>query len=496
MERYRQMNPDKAKVWTQKSSIHSGDHSHRCDQHELQHNRSVPVIYYLCGDGLDHPHFMEVPLSSSTGLYLKDVIDRLSVLRGRHVASMYSWSCKRIYKNGYVWHDLCDDDLIAPGHGNEYILKGSELFQESNTGRFSPAGTYALPNQKALPEPPSTGNSDEPSSSPSLNGRSTKSSQNDEQSSQLQPPCSLTTWPEYRIGKNSAWNGSSSLIDYNAHKSGRLADASTQTDEKAGIVVPTQDSSTGVVVTDDGTSAPTTSSLQSCVSPIEQSPGICRAIGDSPSSSGQTCTLESLIQADVRKLNRLRLKLNRLRLLEKAESRMPPCTKVKVLNMIMHLISCGSVSVKDHNFGLIPTYKPIFSDSKFGGPLFSTSFILGEADCIDDNPFTKQSDCSGRSTLQLNPTEGEVAKSSTISNIAPSKVKGSPNKHPICKSARSPLSERTRSPSERVEDSQTVIPEQEQSIKPDSLANNDRRVIRIEERLASGARVIIQTKIS
>lgn len=40
----------------------------------------------------------------------------------------------RSYKNGFVWHDLCEDDLILPAHGNEYVLKGSELFDESNAG--------------------------------------------------------------------------------------------------------------------------------------------------------------------------------------------------------------------------------------------------------------------------------------------------------------------------------------------------------------------------
>lgn len=42
----------------------------------------------------------------------------------------------RSYKSGYVWHDLCDDDLILPAHGNEYVLKGSELFEESNSGEI------------------------------------------------------------------------------------------------------------------------------------------------------------------------------------------------------------------------------------------------------------------------------------------------------------------------------------------------------------------------
>ncbi|XP_020268127.1 protein UPSTREAM OF FLC-like isoform X2 [Asparagus officinalis] len=90
--------------------------------------RRIAVVYYLSRNGhLEHPHFMEVPLSSSHGLYLKDVINRLNALRGRGMASMYSWSSKRSYKNGFVWQDLSDDDFIYPAHGLEYVLKGSEL---------------------------------------------------------------------------------------------------------------------------------------------------------------------------------------------------------------------------------------------------------------------------------------------------------------------------------------------------------------------------------
>ncbi|KAK3018948.1 hypothetical protein RJ639_003590, partial [Escallonia herrerae] len=121
MKKYRQVSPERAKVWTEKSP-------------KYQQNRKVPVVYYLCRNRqLEHPHFIEVPLSSSDGLHLRDVINRLNVLRGRGMASIYSWSCKRSYKNGFVWHDLCEDDVILPAHGNEYVLKGSELFEESNS---------------------------------------------------------------------------------------------------------------------------------------------------------------------------------------------------------------------------------------------------------------------------------------------------------------------------------------------------------------------------
>lgn len=51
--------PERNKVWTQPPSKH--------------HSSKVPVVYYLSRNGqLQHPHFIEVPLSSSSsGLYLR-----------------------------------------------------------------------------------------------------------------------------------------------------------------------------------------------------------------------------------------------------------------------------------------------------------------------------------------------------------------------------------------------------------------------------------------
>lgn len=43
----------------------------------------------------------------------------------------------RSYKNGFVWHDLSEDDLILPVHGNEYVLKGSELLDRTPSGKDS-----------------------------------------------------------------------------------------------------------------------------------------------------------------------------------------------------------------------------------------------------------------------------------------------------------------------------------------------------------------------
>jgi hypothetical protein len=81
------------------------------------------------------------------------------------MAAKYSWSCKRYaqhthgsncrlknqdtsflqnyiddettpcrrYKNGFVWHDLSEGDLLLPAQGNEYVLKGSELQLDQST---------------------------------------------------------------------------------------------------------------------------------------------------------------------------------------------------------------------------------------------------------------------------------------------------------------------------------------------------------------------------
>ncbi|XP_055801485.1 protein SOSEKI 5-like [Solanum dulcamara] len=100
--------------------------------------KSVPVIYYISRNGqLEHPHFIQVPFSSSdNGLYLRDVINRLNFLRGKGMGYLFSWSCKRSYKNGYVWHDLSENDLIHPTNGQDYVLKGSELLETSISSRF------------------------------------------------------------------------------------------------------------------------------------------------------------------------------------------------------------------------------------------------------------------------------------------------------------------------------------------------------------------------
>ncbi|XP_073055832.1 protein SOSEKI 3-like [Primulina eburnea] len=483
MKKYQQLSPERAKVWTEKSPKYH--YSNQQNLQQQQHKHKVPVIYYLCRNRqLEHPHFMEVPLSSPDGLYLRDVVERLNGLRGRGMASIYAWSCKRSYKNGFVWHDLCEDDLILPAHGNEYVLKGSELFEESNSGRFSPTGNLMSQNQSALPEPPSSRSQEDSSSSSSLNGRTIKSSQDDELSPPAQRLCISSVSPDSNIGKNSSWNGSSSLIEYKVNKKHGVADASTQTEDKG----KTRRIYARGVSTEDELLDPKCGST--CLNEglnIKETSEICRDLTSSPpstsstASSGRTDTLEALIKADARKLRSFRI-------LEEEELRMPSGTKLKASNIIMQLISCGSVSVKDPSFGMIPTYKPRFSHSKVSSSLFSTSLMFGEFDCHSENPrltgvraedkeyfsgsfvetnmfkegipSLKRSSSynADRSTKELGSAENNEAESSRHVKCIPRALKASITKHPRCESMRSPFSNGPRISSERVGSSRTLTP--------------------------------------
>ncbi|KAK4485950.1 hypothetical protein RD792_008602 [Penstemon davidsonii] len=126
--------------------------------------KKVQVVYYLSRNGhLEHPHYIEVVHLAHQPLRLKDVMDRLTVLRGKGMPSLYSWSCKRSYKNGYVWNDLGENDAIYPSEGPEYVLKGSELnegcsekllhLQVNNIPHGNNQPMYKPLTQKHRPEP-------------------------------------------------------------------------------------------------------------------------------------------------------------------------------------------------------------------------------------------------------------------------------------------------------------------------------------------------------
>lgn len=252
--------------------------------------------------------------------------------------------------------------------------------------RFGPVGSIKNQNLRQLPDPSSSRSHDDSSSSSSLNGREMKHSQEDDISPPVQRSDSSAASPESRTDKNSSWNGSLSLAEYKIYKNEGLADASTQTEENASRP-KTRETCTRGVSTDDGTLEPDGNDSYRSHNPhVQEKSEICRETVSTPPSSysasssvGKTETLESLIRADVNKINSFRI-------LEEEDVRMPPNAKLKATNMLMQLISCGSISVKDHSFGLIPTYRPRFSHTNFPSPLFSKSMMLGELDCLSENP--------------------------------------------------------------------------------------------------------------
>ncbi|XP_062017618.1 protein SOSEKI 3 [Rosa rugosa] len=518
MKKYRQVSPERAKVWTEKSP-------------KYYQNRKVPVVYYLCRNRqLEHPHFMEVPVSSSQGLCLRDVINKLNALRGRGIASMYSWSSKRSYKNGYVWHDLSEDDVILPAHGDEYVLKGSEIFDESNSDRFSPIANVKIQNLKQLPEPTSSRSQDDSSSSSSLNGKETKQSHEDELSPPVERPGGSSSVSS-ESGKNSSWGGSLSLTEYKVYKSDGLADASTQTEENVNKLKALETCTRGVS-TDDGSLEPDCSYYQDRIPCLKENSEICSDSVSPPASSssasssgGKTETLESLIRADVSKINSFRI-------LEEEELRMPNNARLKASNVLMQLISCGSISVKDHSFGLVPTYKPRFSHSKFPSPLFSSSIMLGELDSLSENPRLKglrledkeyfsgslidskvlkeedghtalKRSSSYNADRSCNKTPDSVEVKEKESTSGRSKcilrsIKASLNKQSRSESMRSPISDKPRNSSDGVDGVQSNTPTvsdggskritnpssvKKQSKRVDAFRGEKEKVIKIEESL-------------
>ncbi|CAD5177332.1 unnamed protein product [Musa acuminata subsp. malaccensis] len=275
--------------------------------------RRAAVVYYLSRNGhLEHPHFMEVPVSSSEGLFLRDVVDRLRVLRGPAMAGLYSWSSKRSYKNGYVWHDLSEGDFIHPVHGNEYVLKGTELLH------------------LGIPSSSSSGSQESSASSTSSEkpSETSKCAQDDAAVSSVtkQAVRSSIDVSEYKVYKN----------HLKAEPTVKSADASTQTEEhrqhrwRVPIGEEKREEKLKTVVTEN----PAAELSRDEISP--------------PPSSSSPETLEALIKADCRRTAAVG---------PDDKDRMDGIClsgRVRASAVLMHLISCGFISVKANGLSLMP----------------------------------------------------------------------------------------------------------------------------------------------
>ncbi|CAE6093794.1 unnamed protein product [Arabidopsis arenosa] len=137
--------------------IRSLNHHHQLEEEVKTKKpifRRVQVVYYLTRNGhLEHPHFIEVISPVNQPLRLRDVMNRLTVLRGKCMPSQYAWSCKRSYRNGFVWNDLAENDVIYPSDCAEYVLKGSEItdkFQEVHVNRPLSGSIQEAPKSRLL----------------------------------------------------------------------------------------------------------------------------------------------------------------------------------------------------------------------------------------------------------------------------------------------------------------------------------------------------------
>ncbi|VAI87158.1 unnamed protein product [Triticum turgidum subsp. durum] len=499
--------------------------------------KRVAVVYYLCRSRhLEHPHFIEVPLASpEAGLYLRDVINRLNVLRGKGMAAMYSWSCKRSYKNGFVWHDISEDDLVLPAQGNEYILKGSELLDRSPPDRQQNglSNTKAESPKHPQQESPQSRGSQEgcsSSSSPSavikeaspptptqqpqqlahstfVPSSSASTNREDEQCRTTHSGSSGNLSPE-PVGTNVPLSEATSPgpSEYRVCKPIGAQDASTQTDDSERDV-PSKHNRAAGIRTEDCTSD---AEIQECherstqASPkvpllVRESPQVCSS---DASPGGRVETLESLIRAEASR----RSSYNKV--LEEENLYGPMGVKLKPANLLMQLITCGSISVKDHRgFGLIPTYRPRFTQVEFPSPMFSTPMALRHLDNVP---------CSAR-TIGIRVSESEHLSSESLVEESKQEESGR-GEIPTLKRSSSYDEDRVyRAPDSRRDmeslaesGSFRCLPQtikmisckQSRSgtafspnsdVMRESFHEEKDKMIKIEERLASGARVIIQS---
>ncbi|XP_062214924.1 protein SOSEKI 3-like [Phragmites australis] len=359
--------------------------------------RKVPVVYYLTRSRhLEHPHFVEVPMASPEGLYLRDVINHLNMVRGKGMAAMYSWSCKRSYKNGFVWHDLVEDDLVLPATDGEYVLKGSELVDESSSVQFYHGSNGNQKQQSRLKEGtrlPLPREASYPFSPPSVIVTEAKLSVPPQDEDDNPSPCrdrSLGIMsPELEPQRPQLpASGSASPAEFSVYKPTGCMDAATQTDDlgRRSVRRAPEMRKKSLSTDHDAVVREITEYRRSHPRRSAELQGISRELLSQcptplsiPSTRGKSESLESLIRADNA--------TNSFRILEEDDTVVPTCPKLRPTNVLMQLITCGSLSVKDHeNIGIVQAYEPRFPNLKFPSPLISRTRMMGELDYLSENP--------------------------------------------------------------------------------------------------------------
>jgi hypothetical protein len=99
------------------------------------------------------------------------------------------------------------------------------------------------------------------------------------------------------------------------------------------------------------------------------------------SSCAKSKSLESLIRPD-------NVMTDSFRILGEEDVGARTCPKLRPVSVLMQLVTYGSLSVKDHgNAGVVQTCKPRFPNLRFlPSPLISRTMMMGELDCLSENP--------------------------------------------------------------------------------------------------------------
>ncbi|KAG7538593.1 hypothetical protein ISN44_As13g023400 [Arabidopsis suecica] len=219
------------------------------------------------------------------------------------MASLYSWSSKRSYKNGFVWHDLCEDDFIFPVQGQEYVLKGSEVLD-----------SCLISNPRSLLETSSF--RDPRSLNPDKNSGDDIPAVISRRRNQSWSSIDLSEYKVYKATESSA------------ESTQRLAaDASTQTDDKRRRRKPAKEE---------------IEEVKSPVSYENQSTELSRDEISPPPSDSSPETLENLIKADGRLILRPNESNTDHRTVESLSS-----GRMRASAVLMQLISCGTMSFKE-----------------------------------------------------------------------------------------------------------------------------------------------------
>jgi hypothetical protein len=191
----------------------------------------------------------------------------------------------RSYRNGFVWHDLADDDYIHPVVGREYVLKGTE--------RLHPVPPPALLDAAAASSS-SSGSQETPTSSSSAGWEARG------RTAHRMKSASACGAADAELGEYVAYKGEE-----------RAADAATQTE-------------------DGGRGHGHSHSQRRVLAPAAQEELSRAETTSPPTASTSPETLEALIRADGRVV-----------------AAVSGSGRARASSVLMQLISCGSVSVRD-----------------------------------------------------------------------------------------------------------------------------------------------------